>query len=138
MLDELKEDYSWRSNSRNTAIPRAYIEMILSSKPSKRVCPFGTICGSKVELRSRGTSRGNSPKSPLRVLRDLQLRELPEFVPACYKRQAERDAREGCLITLAAWLLIAFVFVGTLAVLHLDPLATSNPVPATQEAPYAK
>ncbi|GEM_PF-3405928 len=45
-------------------IPREYIEMILSSKPVKRVCPLPTIFGSKLPLRSRGVSREISPKSP--------------------------------------------------------------------------
>src|SRR5207249_4424206 len=37
-------------------IPRAYTEMILSSKPSKRRWCFGTICGSNEPSRSRANS----------------------------------------------------------------------------------
>src|ERR1700683_1128099 len=48
-------------------MPRAYIEMILSSKPVKRVWPLPTIFGSNVPLRSRGVSSGSSPKSPQRL-----------------------------------------------------------------------
>src|SRR5438874_1813047 len=55
------------------------IKMILSSKPSKRVCPFLTSCGSKLESRSRGTSIRTWPRLPLIVFADLPLRELPEF-----------------------------------------------------------
>src|SRR3982750_15335 len=46
-------------------MPRAYIDRILSSKPVKRVVPFGTIFGSKLALRSRGPGISISPKSPL-------------------------------------------------------------------------
>jgi hypothetical protein len=45
-------------------IPRAYMDKILSSKPVKRLEPFGTILGSKLALRSRGTAMSISPKSP--------------------------------------------------------------------------
>jgi hypothetical protein len=41
-------------------MPRAYIETILSSKPVNRVCPFPTIFGSNVPLRSRGVSSGSA------------------------------------------------------------------------------
>src|SRR5262245_47481382 len=37
--------------------------MILSSKPSRWVSPLGTICGSKLLLRSRGTSISTAPSS---------------------------------------------------------------------------
>ena len=74
------QHYKCRGMSR-VVIPRAYNERILSSKPSKRVCPFGIICGAKVALRSRGTAMGNSPKSPFNVFFDFPLRELPEFLP---------------------------------------------------------
>src|SRR4029077_18876040 len=46
-----------------TVIPRGYSEMILSSKPSRRVSPLATICGSKLPLRSRGTSISTDPSS---------------------------------------------------------------------------
>jgi len=52
-------------------MPRAYSEMILSSKPVKRVWCLGRICGSNVLARSRGTSSSSWPNSPLTV--------LPEF-----------------------------------------------------------
>src|SRR6516164_6666513 len=39
-----------------------------SSKPSRRVCPFATICGSKLLLRSRGTAISIAPSSPITVL----------------------------------------------------------------------
>ena len=39
-----------------TLMPRAYIEMILSSKPGKRRWYFAISCGSKVPRRSRGIS----------------------------------------------------------------------------------
>src|ERR1700722_9774099 len=48
-------------------MPRAYIEMILSSKPVNRLCPSATILGSKLPCRSRGVSSSSSPKSPFSV-----------------------------------------------------------------------
>ncbi|MDT5159077.1 MAG: hypothetical protein QOH51_3434 [Acidobacteriota bacterium] len=59
-------------------MPLAYIEMILSSKPSKRVCPFLMSCGSNSEARSRGTSISICQRLPRIVFLDLPLRELPE------------------------------------------------------------
>src|ERR1700694_4921992 len=57
-------------------MPRAYSEMILSSKPSRRVSPLATICGSKLPLRSRGTSISTDPSSVSTVLGDVPLRVL--------------------------------------------------------------
>ena len=58
-------------------MPRAYIDRILSSNPSKRVWRFFTICGSKLPLRSRGTSIVTSPFFPLSVFSVLPLRAFP-------------------------------------------------------------
>ncbi len=63
-------------------IPRAYIDRILSSKPSHRVWCFFTICGSKLPLRSRGVSISNSPKSPFSVLEVVPFLEFPLLYPA--------------------------------------------------------
>src|SRR5882724_12954672 len=63
-------------------MPRAYIEMILSSKPVNRVCPLATILGSKLACRSRGVSSSSSPKSPFSALRPIPLRLLPLWCPA--------------------------------------------------------
>src|SRR5258705_8892684 len=49
-------------------MPRAYIEMILSSKPVQRVCPLATILGSNVALRSRGVSNSQFPKLTFQCL----------------------------------------------------------------------
>ena len=38
-------------------MPRAYSDTMRSSKPSRRRSPLGTITGSNVPLRSRGTAR---------------------------------------------------------------------------------
>ncbi len=62
-------------------IPLAYIEMILTSNPSKRVWPLMS-CGTNSEARSRGTSIWSWPRLPLIVFADLPLHELPEFAPA--------------------------------------------------------
>src|SRR5208283_5270741 len=63
-------------------MPRAYIDKILSSNPSKRVWCLPRICGSKLPLRSRGVSTTNSPNSPFTVLLVAPLRELPLLCPA--------------------------------------------------------
>src|SRR5450755_1615676 len=63
-------------------MPRAYIEMILSSKPVNRLCPLATILGSKLPCRSRGVSSSSSPKSPFSTLRPLPLRLFPLCCPA--------------------------------------------------------
>lgn len=69
---------AWMSR---TLIPRAYIDNILSSKPSKRVCPFLMSRGSNQAARSRGTSISTCPRLPLIVFGDEPLRELPELLP---------------------------------------------------------
>ena len=74
-----KARWPWISR---VVIPRAYIEMILSSKPVQRVWPLATILGSNVALRSRGVSNSSSPKSPFRVFWLFPLRELPRWCPA--------------------------------------------------------
>jgi hypothetical protein len=43
--------------------------MIRSSKPSNRVWPFATICGSKLRLRSRGTAISIAPSTSCRSKR---------------------------------------------------------------------
>jgi hypothetical protein len=58
-------------------IPRAYIDRILSSNPSNRLWCFGIICGSKVLLRSRGTSMVSWPFLPFSVFSLEPFRELP-------------------------------------------------------------
>src|SRR6201987_4373670 len=63
-------------------MPRAYIEMILSSKPVNRLCPLATILGSKLPCRSRGVSSSSSPKSPFSTLRPLPFRLFPLCCPA--------------------------------------------------------
>src|ERR1035437_3112569 len=63
-------------------MPRAYIEMILSSKPVNRLCPLATILGSKLPCRSRGVSSSSSPKSPFSTLQPLPLRLFPLCCPA--------------------------------------------------------
>src|ERR1700733_11087208 len=63
-------------------MPRAYIEMILSSKPVNRLCPLATILGSKLPCRSRGVSSSSSSKSPFSTLRPLPLRLFPLCCPA--------------------------------------------------------
>jgi len=44
-------------------MPRAYIKMILSSKPGKRRWYLAISCGSKLAWRSRGTSSAIVPVS---------------------------------------------------------------------------
>ena len=68
--------FRWPWISR-VVMPRAYIEIILSSKPVQRVWRLAMILGSKVPLRSRGISSSNSPKSPFSVFWLFPLRELP-------------------------------------------------------------
>jgi hypothetical protein len=50
-------------------MPRAYIEIILSSKPGKRRWYLAINCGSKLPCRSRGTSMSILPVSVTTVLR---------------------------------------------------------------------
>jgi hypothetical protein len=58
-------------------IPLAYNEMTLLVNPSRRRCPLRTVCGSNVELRSRGTSNATLPISVVTVFGDVPLRLLP-------------------------------------------------------------
>src|SRR3954449_9054100 len=62
-------------------MPRAYIETILSSKPGNRRWYLAISCGSKVDRRSRGTSRSILPVSVTTVLRPYPLRLLPSSSP---------------------------------------------------------
>src|SRR4051812_47825889 len=62
-------------------MPRAYIETILSSKPGTRRWYLAISCGSKVDRRSRGTSRSILPVSVTTVLRPYPLRLLPSSSP---------------------------------------------------------
>jgi hypothetical protein len=48
-------------------IPFAYNEITFPDSPSRRRCPFGTVAGSKVALRSRGTSNWTWPTSVVTV-----------------------------------------------------------------------
>src|SRR5215469_15041504 len=63
-------------------MPRAYIEIILSSKPVQRVCRFPTILGSNVAWRSRGVSNSNSPNSPFSVFSAFPVAWIALMVPA--------------------------------------------------------
>lgn len=63
-------------------IPREYNDKIMSSTdPSRRAC-LGTICGSKLPLRSRGTVNSICPFVVATVLRVNPLREFPVPRPA--------------------------------------------------------
>src|SRR4051812_15776627 len=62
-------------------MPRASIETILSSKPGNRRWYLAISCGSKVDRRSRGTSRSIRPVSVTTVLRPYPLRLLPSSSP---------------------------------------------------------
>ena len=59
-----------------TVIPRAYMAMILSSKPVKRRSCLPISLGSNSPSRSRGTSMRNGPSSVRTVLPLLPLRWL--------------------------------------------------------------
>ena len=65
-----------------TVIPPAYSEMIISSRPPARREPLGTSRGSKLPIRSCGTSNRTSPTSLATVLGVLPLREFGEPRPA--------------------------------------------------------
>jgi hypothetical protein len=65
-----------------TVIPRPYSATMRSLSPCRRRAPLGTICGSKVEFRSRGTSSSTAPMSVWTRLGDVPLRELPDPRPA--------------------------------------------------------
>ena len=58
-------------------MPRAYKAMIRSLKPSSRVWPLRTICGSNVPLRSLGTAKSTAPTSVSSVLPVVPFRLLP-------------------------------------------------------------
>src|SRR4051795_1523498 len=70
----------WPAISR-VLIPRAYIETILSSKPGNRRWYLAISCGSKVDRRSRGTSRSIWPVSVSTVFLPYPLRLLPSSSP---------------------------------------------------------
>jgi len=80
MLDYLNQrnqhpqPFTWTAD---TVIPSAYMDRIFASNPSKRVWCFSISCGSKVPLRSRGTSIVISPASPFSVFGLFPFRELP-------------------------------------------------------------
>ena len=57
-------------------MPRAYIEITLSSKPGSRRAYFSTSRGSKRPARSRGTSRSSAPSSVSTRLRLCPLRRF--------------------------------------------------------------
>ena len=59
-----------------TVMPRAYMAMILSSKPVKRRSCLGMSSGSNDASRSRGTSMRSGPSSVSTVLPLLPLRWL--------------------------------------------------------------
>ena len=59
-----------------TVMPRAYMAMILSSKPVKRRSCLGISSGSKLPSRSRGTSMRSGPSSVSTVLPLVPLRWL--------------------------------------------------------------
>jgi hypothetical protein len=48
-------------------MPLAYSEMTLVDRPDRRRCPLGTVTGSKVALRSRGTRSSTGPTSVVTV-----------------------------------------------------------------------
>ena len=58
-------------------IPFAYNEITLAFSPSSRRWPFGTVTGSNVALRSRGTSMVTLPISVDTVFGYDPLRLLP-------------------------------------------------------------
>ena len=59
-----------------SVMPPAYRLMITSSRPPSRREPFGTSCGVKVPLRSRGTAKSTSPISLETIFAVVPLREL--------------------------------------------------------------
>ena len=63
-------------------IPFAYNEITLADRPSNRRCPFGTVTGSKLPLRSRGTRTSTWPISVVTVFGYDPLREFPEPRPS--------------------------------------------------------
>ena len=63
-------------------IPRAYSDRIMSSTWPSRRARLGTMTGSKVELRSRGTAIRTGPAVVVTVLPYEPLREFPDPVPA--------------------------------------------------------
>lgn len=79
-------------------IPFACNEITFPDRPSRRRCPFGTVAGSKLALRSRGTSSRTRPTLVVTVFGYDPLRELPELRPSTawhlgrpgrYQRRAE-------------------------------------------------
>jgi hypothetical protein len=63
-------------------MPRAYRLMIMSSTLPSRRLRLGTMPGTKLPLRSRGTSSSTGPAVVCTVLRPCPLRELPDPIPA--------------------------------------------------------
>ena len=59
-----------------SVIPPAYKLMIISSSPPSRRDPFGSSCGVKVPLRSRGTANSTSPTWLETVFAVVPLREF--------------------------------------------------------------
>jgi hypothetical protein len=62
--------------------PRAYRPTTLALNRSRRVAPLGTITGSKLPLRSRGTSKSTAPISVSTRFGVAPLRLLPDPRPA--------------------------------------------------------
>src|SRR3954468_16112251 len=84
----------WPAISR-VLIPRAYIETILSSKPGKRRWYLAISCGSKVDRRSRGTSRSIWPVSVSTVFLPYPLRLLPSSSPPRWGSISAFNARSA-------------------------------------------
>ena len=63
-------------------MPLAYKLMIMSSKSLSRRVPFGTVTGSNVPLRSRGTATSTGPAVVCTVLPVSPLREFPDPLPS--------------------------------------------------------
>jgi hypothetical protein len=78
-VPSVRARWCWMSR---TVIPPAYSEMITSSRPPARRCPFGTNLGSNVDCRSRGTASGTSPTSVDDVFGVLPFREFELPRPA--------------------------------------------------------
>src|SRR5216683_2848588 len=76
-----------------TLMPCAYRLMIMSSRPPEiRPDRLGTSSGSKLPVRSRGTSSGTGPIPVCTCLLIVPLRELPEWWPAGSRRPYPRCA----------------------------------------------
>ena len=62
--------------------PFAYSEITLPDKPSRRRRCLGTVTGSNVPARSRGTARSTSPISVVTRLGADPFREFPDPRPS--------------------------------------------------------